>query len=115
MRLRVSFADGAYGPGDLDPVLVENLGEVFGPELPNWRGAYMLVRCVTPVAFRGSLLELLIVAPRYSGVTLPSLRSDGGIAGVARVLPGSVLAAVQHFRPESVEDFAVASVTPEEV
>lgn len=72
----------------------------------------MLVRCIVPEAFRGSPLELLTVAPRYSGVTVASLRSDGGIAGVARVLPGIVLAPGQRFDAGSVEYFAVASVTP---
>lgn len=48
---QLSLGDGAYGPGDIEEVIVLDDGDIAGPKLPNWQSEYMLARCVSPTIY----------------------------------------------------------------
>jgi hypothetical protein len=87
-RYRLGLGDGAYGPGDINEIVLSDGGVVKGPDLPNWQGEYLLGVCEAPTSYRGETLHYVTLAPRYAGDSLAHIRQSGGVVGVGRVLPG---------------------------
>jgi len=87
-RYRLGMADGAHGPGDVGPLVVTDGGSIAGPDLTNWQVESMLAICEEPLTWRGDFVAFLVLSPRYLGVNLESVRREGGIVGVGRILPG---------------------------
>lgn len=89
-RYKLGFGDGCYGPGDIGEVTVLEQGLIKGPDLPNWPRESLLVGCLDPTTYRGEELRYLVLSPRYSTDSLSSIRTGGGVVGVARMLPGTL-------------------------
>jgi hypothetical protein len=87
LRYRLGMADGAHGPGDVQPLVLTDGGTIPGPDIPNWQGEYILGLCEEAVTWRGASVKYLAISPRYVGTTLTDIRHAGGIVGVGRVLP----------------------------
>lgn len=106
-RYRVGMADGVYGPGDVAPLSTTDGGSIRGPDLPNWQTEFMLLICEEPVIWRGDLISFLEVSPRYVGATLESIRREGGIVGVGRVLPGHDPREWRQLKPHALSYWGV--------
>ena len=90
LQYRLGVAGGAHGPGDFPEVTVIASGYVRGPDEPNWQHDFLLLRCVPPFRYAGDEVLYLVAAPRYATDALGKIRDEGGIVGVARVLPNHV-------------------------
>jgi hypothetical protein len=85
-QYKVSFGDGAYGPGDIEGITVLDEGTIAGPQLPNWQAEYILARCVSPNSYRGQELKYVVLSPRYANVNLTDIRRGGAVVAVGRIL-----------------------------
>jgi hypothetical protein len=101
-RYQLVLADGAYGPGDFPPIAVSEAGFVTGPDIPNWSGDYLLLRCDAPFTYHGAEVRYLLASPRYSTDGLRKIRNEGGIVGVAQVLPNHIPQITREFAPSHV-------------
>ncbi len=63
--------------------------------------------CLDPTTYRGEELQYLVLSPRYSTDSLSSIRTNGGVVGVARMLPGTYTENPQRFEPHQMEYWAV--------
>jgi hypothetical protein len=106
-RYRLGLGDGAYGPGDIDEIVLSDGGVIEGPDLPNWHGQYLLGVCERPTSYRGEALRYVILSPRYVGDSLIHIRESGGVVGVGRVLPGREAPTSKDFNVADVEYWAV--------
>ena len=88
MRFRLALGDGAYGPGDVDPFLVEIVGTIPGPDLPNWDHESLLAVCIRPFSWHGEEVKYVVASPRYSTDSISSIAQRGGIVALGRVRPG---------------------------
>ncbi len=86
---RIRLSDGAYGPGDLDTIIATERDVLPGSDAPEMRGPYLLLRCVEPTVYRGEPFRLVTLAPRYTGDTIDTIRSQECVVAVGRVLPHS--------------------------
>jgi hypothetical protein len=82
------MADGVYGPGDVEPLVVADGGDIAGPKSSDWQPYSMLAICEEPIIWRGESVRFLVINPRHVGVTLSSIREKGGIVAVGRIVPG---------------------------
>jgi hypothetical protein len=103
--------DGCYGPGDIGEITVLEHGLIKGPDLPNWQREGLLVCCLDPTTYRGEELRYLVLSPRYSTDSLSSIRTNGGVVGVARMLPGTFTEDPKRFEPHQVEYWAAGVLT----
>jgi hypothetical protein len=87
-QFRLGLADGAYGPGDVPPLIVTLRQTVRGPNLRNWQPESIVAALDAPIEWRGELVSYVTLSPRYTTDTLSSIRSRGGVVAVGRVLPG---------------------------
>ena len=86
-RFVIALADGAYGPGDVEPFLVTEVRVLRGLELPNWKRDSILASCEEAFLWRGELVACVTLDPRYETDSLSSIQSSGGVVAVGRVLP----------------------------
>jgi len=109
----LGLGDGAYGPGDIDGLIVQDEGVIPGPTDPNWQPkSLLLVRCLEPTSYRGQELTYLAVAPRYAGVSLKDVRLKETVVGVFRMLPGIFTSKPKTFAPDQVVYWAVGVIRP---
>ena len=101
-RYRLALSDGSYGPGDFPLAAVSEVGFVRGPDLPNWAGEYLLLRCDVPFTYHGDEVTYLLAAPRHSTDGLRKIRDEGGLVGVAQVLPNHIPQITGEFAPSHV-------------
>src|SRR5678815_3400931 len=87
-RFQLGLGDGCYGPGDVEPFIVEVVRNIRGPDLPNGAGESLLAVCERPFDWHGEEVQYVIVSPRHSTVSLSSITLRGGIVAVGRVRPG---------------------------
>ncbi len=87
--------------------MVLERGLIKGPDLPNWQRENLLVSCLDPTTYRGVELRYLVLSPRYSTDSLSTIRSGGGVVGVARMLPGTYTENPKRFEPHQVEYWAI--------
>ena len=106
-RYKLGLGEDCYGPGDISEVIVLEQGLIKGPDLPNWQRENLLVSCLDPTVYRGAALQYLILSPRYSTDSLSTIRSSGGVVGVARMLPGTYAEGPKRFEPHQVEYWAI--------
>lgn len=106
-RYRLGLADGCYEPGDIGEMTVLGLGLIKGPDLPNWQREGFLVQCLDPTIYRGQALRYLVLSPRYATDSLSRIRAQGGVVGVARMLPGTYAETPRSFEPHQVEYWAI--------
>jgi hypothetical protein len=99
---RLGKADGVYGPGDVEALVVAASGSIGGPELSNWAPESMLTLCERPIIWRGEPVSFLVISPRYVGVSLSSLRENGGIVAVGRILPGHDPRKWRELKPDGI-------------
>jgi len=88
------------------------VGQVHGPNLPNWEPSYLLLSVVRPFILDGERVEQVVAAPRYSGDSLEHISQSGGTVGVARVRPGTALAHGHSFGAEDVRYCIIGSLIP---
>jgi hypothetical protein len=106
-RYRLGLGDGAYGPGDIEEIVLSDGGVIRGPDLPNWQGEYLLGVCEMPTSHHDQALLYLLLSPRYVGDSLAHIRQSGGVVGVGRVLPGRDPRTSRTFDVTDVEYWAV--------
>jgi hypothetical protein len=87
-RYRLGMADGVYGPGDVEALVVADGGPIGGPKSSNWQPDSMLAICEEPIIWQGESVSFLVINPSFVGVTLSSIREKGGVVAVGRILPG---------------------------
>jgi hypothetical protein len=102
-RYELGLGDGCYGPGDFPLTFVSDAGFLRGPDLPNWSGEYLLLRCDAPFTYHGEELRYLVARPRYATDGLRKVRDEGGIVGVSRVLPNHIPQITREFAPSHVD------------
>ena len=110
-RFRLALGDGAYGPGDVEPFVVEVVGILPGPNLPNWDRELLLAVCELPFTWRGEEVKYVIASPRHFSDSLASIATRGGIVAIGRVRPGHDPMAWPHVDHTAIDYWAVASAT----
>ena len=108
-RFRLVLGNGAYGPGDVEPFLVEVARTIRGPNLPNWDHESLLAACEQPFAWRGEEVRYVVVSPRYSQDSLTSIFLRGGMVALGRVHPGHDPMQWTHLDQAAVHYWAIAS------
>jgi hypothetical protein len=73
------------GPDGPNRILGEELGIVHGPNLPNWKGQFLLLRVPHPFDIDGEEVKLLLASPRHSGSTIDDLRNKYTPINIGRV------------------------------
>ncbi len=101
-RYRLGLGDGCYGPGDFPLTDVSGAGLIRGPDLPNWSREYLLLRCDAPFAYQGEEVRYFMVSPRSVTDGLRTIRDEGGVVGVSRVLPNHIPQITREFQPSHV-------------
>lgn len=109
VRLRLILGDGAYGPGDVEPFLVEVVRTIRGPNLPNWDHESLLAACETPFTWHGEEVKHVVASPRYSLDSLTSITLRGGTVAVGRVRPGHDPMKWSRLDPDAIHYWAVAT------
>ena len=87
-RYRLGMADGAYGPGDVEPITIVENRLIPGPGIPDWQTESLLTVLDQPLDWRGELVTFLTINPRYTHDSLSKVRRQGGVVMVGRVRPG---------------------------
>ena len=111
-RYRLRVSDGAHGPGDVPLLGIEDGGTIKGPALPNWQDEALLGILGGPLRWRDTIVNFVIVTPRYAGTSLADVRKGGGIVGVGRVLHGSDPRQWQVVDPAQVEYWGAGVLSP---
>ena len=106
-RYKLGLGNGCHGPGDIGEITVLEQGLIKGPDHPNWRPEGLLVSCLDPTMYRGYELRYLVLSPRYATDSVSTIRTSGGVVGVARMLPGTFTQNPTRFEPHQVEYWAV--------
>ncbi|MBE0684184.1 MAG: hypothetical protein IH589_19950 [Anaerolineales bacterium] len=100
------------GPDGQNRVLVDFVGFIPGPNLPNWADEYLLLKVVTPFQHNNELVELMVASPRHSGDTIYEIEKIGGHVGVARIRPNISIVSGRPFIPADVDYFLIGRLTP---
>ena len=111
-RYRLSVSDGAHGPGDVPLLGIEDGGVIKGPALPNWQDEALLGILGESLRWRDTIVDFVIITPRYAGTSLADVRKGGGIVGVGRVLHGSDARQWQVVDPAQVEYWGAGVLSP---
>ena len=110
-RFRLALGDGAYGPGGVEPFVVEVVGTLSGPNLPNWDHESLLAVCEHPFSWQGEEVKYVIASPRHSLDSLSSIATRGGIVALGRVRPGHDPVGWSRVDHTAIHYWAVASAT----
>jgi hypothetical protein len=100
------------GPDGPNRVVVDLVGFVGGPSLPNWQDRYLLLKVVAPFTHKGERVALLVASPRYEGDTLEGIVASGGTVGVSRVRPNAQLQPGSNLDPKGVEYIIIGGLLP---
>ena len=109
-RYRLGLADGAYGPGDIEPLTIRMRRVVKGPNLPNWQPEAIVASLETPIEWHGELVSFVTLSPRSMSDTVFSLRDRGGVVAVGRVLPGNDPLQWTELVPSALHYWAVGTL-----
>ena len=110
-RLHLALGDGSYGPGDVEPFLVDVVGIIRGPDLPNWDHESLIAVCEHPFIWHGDEVKYVVASPRHSNVSLSSIELRGGIVALGRVRPGHDPVKWSRVDHTAVHYWAVATAT----
>ena len=106
-RFRLGLADGAHGPGDVGPLILDSVHELRGPDLPNWQPEVLLAVLENQVEWRGEIVRYVTLSPRNSGGTVFRMRKEGGVVAVGRVRPGHEPLEWKRIDPTGVDFWGV--------
>lgn len=101
--------EGSDGP---NRVVVDLVGFVGGPSLPNWQDRYLLLTVLAPFTHKGEPVNLLVASPRYEGDTLEKIIANGGTIGASRVRPAATLVPGSTLDPDGVEYIIIGDLSP---
>ena len=105
-RFEIAGGDGGcYGPC-FGPVIAEAVTECQSAD-----GGHILLALSEPLHVEGVVIELLAVRPRYVGVTLKNILTEGGIVGIWRVLPGKGNTVEAGINADNSEYWAIGTCT----
>ena len=99
--------DASYG-SKFGPVTAEEVGEIS----EGLGGPFLLVRLTSEAAFQGEPIEFMILAPRFVGDNLDTIRYRTCAVSLARVRPGMVEQARKEVEFENSQTIAVGASRP---
>ena len=100
------------GPDGANRVLVTLVGFVPGPDAPNWKKEYALLKVARPFEWEGEGVELLLAGSRHRGREIRNVVQIGGSVGVSRLRSGVVLSPGERFQAGDVEYIIIGDLLP---
>jgi hypothetical protein len=110
-RFRLGLADGAYGPGDVEPFTVNSIRELPAPRLPDWQPEVLLAVLEPQIEWHGEEVRYVALSPRTWGGTVFRMRKEGGAVAVGRVRPGHDPLQWKQLDPAAVHYWGVGVLT----
>jgi len=98
------------GPDGPNRILVEDLGIVQGPYLPNWQKEDVLFWVIHPFQIQDEEVKLLLASPRYKGSTTDDVLNKNIAVGIGRVRPGCSLAPGDRYTTNDVVYWAIGGI-----
>lgn len=110
IKYQIIGGDESSGWGKrLGPLLAEEVRELVGTN----DDIGLLLRPIDPLHYKQTIIEYLVVSPRYSGDSLNTLREEGCFAGIGRSLPGKEIELKEGiWNPDNTEYIAIGLCKP---
>ena len=110
IKYQIIGGDESSGWGKrLGPLIAEEEREVVGMQ----DDIGLLLRPTEPLHYGQTIIEYLIVSPRYSSDSLKTLREEGCFVGIGRSLPGKEIELKEGiWKPDNTEYIAIGLCKP---
>jgi hypothetical protein len=98
------------GPDGSNRILVEGLGIVHGPNLPNRQKLDLLLRVLHPFQIEDEEVKLLLASPRHRGSTMDGLLNKSTVISIGRVHANCSLAPGDQYTAADIVFWAIGEI-----